>query len=253
MQAEGLTRSIGNFGRFLDVAGLTNGEQVNFAKVASDTGLAPSTVREHYRILEDTLVGDQLPAFRGTRTRKPVATAKFYFFDVGVANTLRRTGVIEPGSDAYGRALEHLVFLEVRSWLDYRRRDDLLTYWRSRSQLEVDLVIGDAVAIEVKGKSRSRFATTRACSPLPRRSRLSGSWWCATSRAAGWMTTGSRSCRCRRSCGSCGTTPLSSDCSTREVTSGRAASLTSRLASQRPAGRARATSSGSRRRRSQSI
>ena len=111
-------------------------------------------MREHYRILEDTLVGDQLPAFRGTRTRKPVATAKFYFFDVGVANTLRRTGVIEPGSDAYGRALEHLVFLEVRSWLDYRRRDDPLTYWRSRSQLEVDLVIADAVAIEVKAKSR---------------------------------------------------------------------------------------------------
>lgn len=154
IQAEGLTRSIGNFGRFLDVAGLTNGEQVNFAAVASDAGLAPSTVREHYRILEDTLVGEQLPAFRRTRTRKPVATAKFYFFDVGVANTLRRTGTIERGSDAYGRALEHLVFLELRAWLDYRRRDDPLTYWRSRSQLEVDFVVGDAVAVEVKAKPR---------------------------------------------------------------------------------------------------
>ena len=154
IQAEGLTRSIGNFGRFLDVAGLTNGEQINFAAVASDAGLAPSTVREHYRILEDTLVGEQLPAFRKTRTRKPVATARFYFFDIGVANTLRRTGAIEPGSDAYGRALEHLVFLELRAWLDYRRRDNPLTYWRSRSQLEVDFVVGDAVAIEVKAKSR---------------------------------------------------------------------------------------------------
>ena len=154
IQAEGLTRSIGNFGRFLEVAGLTNGEQINFAAVASDAGLAPSTVREHYRILEDTLVGEQLPAFRKTRTRKPVATSKFFFFDVGVANTLRRTGAIEPGSDTYGRALEHLVFLELRAWLDYRRRDDPLTYWRSRSQLEVDFVVGDAVAIEVKAKSR---------------------------------------------------------------------------------------------------
>ena len=154
IQAEGLTRSIGNFGRFLEVAGLTNGEQINFAAVASDAGLAPSTVREHYRILEDTLVGEQLPAFRKTRTRKPVATARFYFFDIGVANTLRRTGAIEPGSDAYGRALEHLVFLELRAWLDYRRRDNPLTYWRSRSQLEVDFVVGDAVAIEVKAKSR---------------------------------------------------------------------------------------------------
>ena len=165
VQAEGLTRSIGNFGRFLDVAGLTNGEPVNFAKVASDTGLAPSTVREHYRILEDTLVGDQLPAFRGTRTRKPVATAKFFFFDVGIANTLRRTGVIEPGSDAYGRALEHLVFLEVRSWLDYRGRDDPLTYWaqpvavRSRPR--------HRRCGRHRGQGRShgfRFATTRVCS-----------------------------------------------------------------------------------------
>ena len=111
-------------------------------------------MREHYRILEDTLVGEQLPPYRRTRTRKAVATARFYFFDVGVANTLRRTGVIEPGSDAYGRALEHLVFLELRAWLDYQRRDDPLTYWRSRSQLEVDFVVGDAVAVEVKAKSR---------------------------------------------------------------------------------------------------
>ena len=29
-----------------------------------------------------------------------------------------------------------------------------MTYWRSRSQLEVDLVIGDAVAVEIKVKSR---------------------------------------------------------------------------------------------------
>lgn len=154
IQAEGLTRSIGNFGRFLDVAGLTNGEQINFTAVASDAGLAPSTVREHYRILEDTLVGEQLPPFRKTRSRKPVATAKFYFFDAGVANTLRRSGAVERGSDAYGRSLEHLVFLELRTWLDYRRRHEPLTYWRSRSQLEVDFLIDDAVAIEVKAKSR---------------------------------------------------------------------------------------------------
>lgn len=154
VQAEGLTRSIGGFGRFLDVAGLTNGEQINFTAVASDAGIAPSTVREHYRILEDTLVGEQLPAFRRTRTRKAVATAKFYFFDVGVANTLRRTGAVEPGSDAYGRALEHLVFLELRSWLDYRGRDDPLAYWRSRSGFEVDFVVGESAAIEVKAKTR---------------------------------------------------------------------------------------------------
>jgi predicted AAA+ superfamily ATPase len=154
IRAEGLTRSIENFSRFLEVAGLTNGEQINFSSVAADAGVPPRTVREHYQILEDTLVGHQLPAYQKTVKRKPVATAKFYFFDVGVANTLKRTTVIEEGSDAYGRALEHLIYLELRAYLDYRRLEHPLSYWRSRSQNEVDFVIGDDMAVEVKSKSR---------------------------------------------------------------------------------------------------
>jgi predicted AAA+ superfamily ATPase len=154
IRAEGLTRSIQNFSRFLEVAALTHGEQINFTSVGSDAGVPPSTIREHYQILEDTLIGHQLPAFRKTIKRKPVATAKFYLFDVGVANALRRTGSIEEGSEAYGRALEHLVFLELKSYLSYSRRDSDLTYWRSLSQFEVDFVVGSSVAIEVKAKSR---------------------------------------------------------------------------------------------------
>jgi predicted AAA+ superfamily ATPase len=154
IRAEGLTRSIENFSRFLEVAGLTSGEQINFAAVADDAGFPPRTVREHYQILEDTLVGHQIPAYQKTSKRKPVATAKFYFFDIGVANTLKRIQGIEAGSDTYGRALEHLVFLELRGYLDYRRLDHELTYWRSRSQFEVDFVVGDQLGVEVKSKAR---------------------------------------------------------------------------------------------------
>ena len=185
------------------------------AKVASDTGLAPSTVREHYRILEDTLrrrsaSGVSAAPAPASRWRRP----SFYFFDVGVANTLRRTGVIEPGSDAYGRALEHLVFLEVRSMarLSYRR-DDPLTYWRSRSQLEVDLVIGDAVAIEVNAKSRvSARDLQAACSPLPRRSRSERKVVvCHEPRRRRDDRGGRDRAGASRSCKSCGTARSSSD------------------------------------------
>jgi predicted AAA+ superfamily ATPase len=154
IRAEGLTRSIENFSRFLEVAGLTSGEQINFAAVADDAGFPPRTMREHYQILEDTLVGHQIPAYQKTSKRKPVATAKFFFFDIGVANTLKRIQGIEAGSDTYGRALEHLVFLELRGYLDYRRLDHELTYWRSRSQFEVDFVVGDQLGVEVKSKAR---------------------------------------------------------------------------------------------------
>jgi len=172
IRAEGLTRSIENFSRFLEVAGLSNGEQVNFTSVASDAGVPPRTVREHYQILEDTLIGHQLPAYQKTVKRKPVATAKFFFFDVGVANTLKHTGTIEEGSEAFGRALEHLIFLELRSFLDYHRLDHELTYWRSRSQLEVDFVLGDQVGIEVKAKSRVSARDYRGLAVLAEEIRL---------------------------------------------------------------------------------
>ncbi len=154
IRAEGVARSIEGFSRFLTVAGSCNGEQVNYTAVGSDAGVPPRTVREYFQILEDTLVGHQLPAYRKTVKRKPVATAKFYMFDVGVANALLKRSDVQPGSESYGRALEHLIFLELRSYLDYRRIDLPLCYWRSRSRLEVDFVVGDRIAIEVKAKAR---------------------------------------------------------------------------------------------------
>ncbi len=154
IRAEGFARSIEGFSRFLTVAGTCNGEQVNYTAVGSDAGVPPRTVREYFQILEDTMLGHQLPAYQKTVKRKPVATSKFFFFDVGVANVLLRRSEIQPGSESFGRALEHLVFLEVRARLDYQRIDQPLCYWRSRSRLEVDFVVGDHLAIEVKSKAR---------------------------------------------------------------------------------------------------
>ena len=68
------------------------------------------------------------------------------------------------------------MFLELRAWLDYEQRDDPLTYWRSQSQLEVDFVVGDAVAIEVKAKSRVSFRDCKGLLRWRRSSRSGGSW-----------------------------------------------------------------------------
>ncbi|MCI0603815.1 DUF4143 domain-containing protein [bacterium] len=116
--------------------------------------MPPRTVREHFQVLEDTLIGFQLGAYRKSIKRKPVSTAKFYFFDVGVANALMNRGQIYPGSELFGRALEHLIFLEIKAFLDYHRSDKALTYWRTESKMEVDFVIADEVGVEVKAGGR---------------------------------------------------------------------------------------------------
>ena len=134
IQAEGLTRSIGNIGRVLETAALCNGQQVNFTQVGSDAQVPPRTVADYFQVFEDTLIGSILPSFRETKSRKAVATPKFYFFDTGVARVLSRTGEIQKGSKAFGDAFEHLVYLEIKAYLDYSFSNARLSYWRSESR-----------------------------------------------------------------------------------------------------------------------
>mgnify|MGYP001567761928 FL=1 len=111
-----------------------------------------NTVKGYYQILYDTLVGYELPPYRKTKTRKAVSTPKFYFFDIGVVNELLGRFQIERHGDLFGRAFEHLIFAELKAAVDYFDSDRPLCYWRSQSQFEVDFVLGDDIAIEVKGK-----------------------------------------------------------------------------------------------------
>ncbi len=151
IQAEGLTRKIENFSRFLQTAALSNAELVNFANMASDAGVPPRTISEYFQILQDTLIGCLLEPFTRSRKRKAIMTSKFYFFDVGVCNVLAGRKGIAPKTDLFGKTLEHFVFTELRAWADYRKISDPLAFWRSTSGFEVDFVVGDKLAIEVKG------------------------------------------------------------------------------------------------------
>lgn len=149
--AEGLTRNIPAFGRFLEVAALCNGGILNHTKVASDAQVARTTVHEYFQILQDTLVAATLPAWRRSVRRKPLATSKLYFFDIGVARHLRNEGRLAPHSPAFGEAFETFLFHELRAWQDYENGGSL-HYWRSTSGFEVDFILDERVAIEVKAK-----------------------------------------------------------------------------------------------------
>jgi predicted AAA+ superfamily ATPase len=92
----------------------------------------------------------ELPAWRKSKTRKPVASSKDYFFDVGVVGSLQgRT--FRPGTPEFGEAFETFLMHELVSHRDYVS-GDALGFWRSTSGFEVDFIIGDHTAVEVKAK-----------------------------------------------------------------------------------------------------
>ena len=46
---------------------------------------------------------------------------------------------------------------ELRAWLDYHRDDRPLTFWRTQDKKEVDFIVGDEIAIEVKAAELPQY------------------------------------------------------------------------------------------------
>lgn len=151
IQAESLVRNLSNFSRFLEVAALTDGEMVNYQNIASDCGVSANTVKEYFQILEDTLLGFFVPAYAKVKKRKVMQSPRFYLFDVGVVNYLLGRSNLQLGTPEYGHAFEHFIMQEIVAYLGYSNSRTKLSYWRTYTQIEVDVVLGDAqVAIEIK-------------------------------------------------------------------------------------------------------
>ncbi|MBQ9465710.1 MAG: ATP-binding protein [Muribaculaceae bacterium] len=149
---EAIVRRLDAFTRFLQVAALSNSEIVNYTNIAQDCGVSSKTVKEYFTILEDTLLGFFLPSFTRVVKRRVIQSPKFYYFDVAIANHLLHRYPLQPGTDTYGHAIEHLVIQELRAFLAYRHPFKRFSYWHTLdNKYEVDAIIGDAeVAIEVK-------------------------------------------------------------------------------------------------------
>ncbi len=153
--AEGLTRNIPAFLRFFDALGHSHGELTNYSNIARDCGVGSKTVREYYQILEDTLMGTFVEPFNKRQSRQVITKApKFYLFDVGVAGAITKRMIHEEKGELFGKAFEHFIFMELASHRSYSETDYKIDFWRTKSGLEVDFILGNGeVAIEVKGAS----------------------------------------------------------------------------------------------------
>ena len=153
--AEGLVRNLPLFSEFLNVASLSDTEPVNFSTIARECGVSSQTIKGYFGILEDTLLGRWLPAYRRRPKRRVRTSPKFYFADVGVVNFLSRRRHLEPRSEQYGKAFENWCFHELSAYNAYRESYAHLSHWRLASGLEVDFIINSMdVAIEAKASGR---------------------------------------------------------------------------------------------------
>ncbi|MEN0060054.1 MAG: AAA family ATPase [Bdellovibrio sp.] len=153
--AEAIVRRVDHFARFLDVIGLCSGEELNFQQVANDSGVPPRTVANFVEVLKDTLLAFELVPYKKTKKRKAISKSKIFLFDVGVANYLAGRKEVLFRSESFGKTFEHFLIQEIRAYKGYHQVDETLSYWRTvGGQYEVDCIVGDKVAIEIKSSER---------------------------------------------------------------------------------------------------
>lgn len=162
IQADALTRNIGAFSRFLEVAAIYNAQLTNTSNIAADAQVARQTVQAYFDVLVDTLIGSWLHAWKLKRAAKLVSHPKFYFFDAGVARALSGRIAYPPTKEEMGAIFETYLLHEIRAFLRYTERDYPVFFFRTHDGVEIDVIFESAkgvVAIELKASPtwRSEF------------------------------------------------------------------------------------------------
>jgi predicted AAA+ superfamily ATPase len=154
---EAITRNIGVFSRFLNIAADQSGQIVNYSSIARDTHVSSKTIKEYYQILEDTLIAYKLEPYLTSTRKRLVMHPKYYLFDLGITNSLvGRREVIE-ATESYGRLFEHFIILEIIRLSTYKNKNLKLHHFRTSYGAEVDLIVelnNKIFAIEIKSKAQ---------------------------------------------------------------------------------------------------
>ena len=157
IRAEALSRKIGAFSRFLELAAVESGTNPNLLKLSNESGVSQPAVKEFYNILEDTLVVERVEPFLKNARKRILSSSRYYFFDLGVRNVLARFPLTHNLINTQkGTLFEHAVMLEIIRRVKILNKNYKVCYWRTSAGAEVDCVIdmgSRVVPIEIKSSS----------------------------------------------------------------------------------------------------
>lgn len=154
IRAEALSRKIGAFSRFLELAAAESGTNPNFTKLSNESGVSQPAIKEFFHVLEDTLIVEKVEPYLKNSRKRILTSSRYYFFDLGVRNALARLP-LEPGliEAQKGILFEHAVILELIRRIRVLNKPYKINYWRTSGGAEVDCIIdmgNQVIPIEIK-------------------------------------------------------------------------------------------------------
>lgn len=165
IRAEALSRKIGAFSRFLELAANESGTNPNLTKLSMESGVSAPAIKEFYSLLEDTLVVERVDPYLKNARKRILSSPRYYFFDIGVRNALAKMPLTnELINSQKGVLFEHAVILEIIRRIRSLNKDYKVCYWRTAGGAEVDCVIDlgqKAIPIEIKASHSTSASDVR--------------------------------------------------------------------------------------------
>jgi uncharacterized protein len=154
---------IHSFAKFQQLSALRSANLLSYSNLARDTGIATETARRYMEYLRMSYQALLLPPFDKNLTSSTIHTPKIYWIDNGL---MRYTSGIGFELDN-GQLYENYIASELYKWVKTHGSDVKLSFYRTRSGMEVDFMIEThtgLIAIEAKSRetvSSSDFTALR--------------------------------------------------------------------------------------------
>lgn len=132
-----------------------SGSLLNFAELSRSTGLAQTTLKRYFNLLETLFLVVRLPAWERNPAKRLVKSPKVYVPDPGLLAHLLAPGSGTPKDPPWlGSWVETFAVAELRKHLAFSGRGLRLWHYRTQTGIEVDLVLegpdGRFTGIEIK-------------------------------------------------------------------------------------------------------
>ncbi len=140
---------LGRFQTFISLLAARAGKLLNMAELGKECGISQPTVKDWLSILESTYIIFILRPYHNNQTKRLVKSPKVYFVDTGLLCYL--LGIDTPErllkSSEGGHIFENMVIAETMKRYAQRGERARISFYRSASGIEVDLIIEKADGI----------------------------------------------------------------------------------------------------------
>jgi hypothetical protein len=149
---------LNTFNRFLRLCAARTGQILNMSEFSRDIGMSVPTIKKWLSVLEASYQIHLLPPHFNNLGKRIVKSPKLYFMDTGLATFLLGLHGSEAALQGpmIGPLFETMVVTEwIKAFYHRGERPDLY-YWRSKSGIEIDLIVDRNAALfpmEIKATS----------------------------------------------------------------------------------------------------